>query len=167
MRRSWPPAPNGPACRRSRFKGIPDWRAVAAVKAATRLPVIVNGDIVDATSAREALKQSGADAVMIGRGTCGRPWIAAEIEGALRTGGEAREPELPERLAVVLDHFRESLRFYGDALGLRVFRKHLAWYVERAALPICAEARRTAKSRLCRLTDPLEVEAALIGLWGN
>ncbi len=149
------------------FKGVPDWRAVAEVKAATRLPVIVNGDIVDATSAREALKASGADAVMIGRGACGRPWLAAEVDRALQTGGEAREPDLPARLGIVLDHFRDSLRFYGDRLGVRVFRKHLAWYVEGAPWPAGADARRAAKSALCRLTNPLEVETALTGLWAN
>jgi nifR3 family TIM-barrel protein len=147
------------------YKGPSDWRAVAEVKAATRLPVIVNGDVVDEVSAREALRQSGADAVMIGRGACGRPWIAAMIDRALQTGGAIAEPGLAERLEIALDQFRDSLRFYGDKLGLKVFRKHLAWYVEGAPLPLGAEARREAKSRLCRLDDPRAVEAGLIGLW--
>jgi tRNA-dihydrouridine synthase len=129
--------------------------------------VIVNGDVVDAVSAREALRQSGADAVMIGRGACGRPWIAAMIERALQTGGAMVEPDIAQRLHIVLDHFQDSLSFYGDKLGLKVFRKHLGWYVEGAAWPLCAQARRAAKSRLCRLTDPCEVEAGLIALWGT
>ena len=149
------------------FKGAPDWRAVAEVKAATKLPVIVNGDITDAPSARAALKASGADAVMVGRGACGRPWIAAEIDRALQTGDEAREPGLAARLGIVLDHFRDSLRFYGDALGVKIFRKHLAWYVEQTPRPLNTEALRAAKSRLCRLTDPREVEAGLTQLWAN
>jgi tRNA-dihydrouridine synthase B len=149
------------------FKGIPDWRAVAEVKAATHLPVIVNGDIADAASARAALKASGADAVMIGRAACGRPWLAAEIDRALQTGGETHEPGPAARLGIALDHLRDSLRFYGDRLGVRIFRKHLAWYVERAPWPSGAEARRAAKSALCRLTNPLEVETALTQLWAN
>jgi nifR3 family TIM-barrel protein len=149
------------------YKGPSDWRAVAEVKAATRLPVIVNGDVVDAASAREALKQSGADAVMIGRGACGRPWIAAAVGRALQTGGAMIEPDLAQRLDIVLDHFRGSLRFYGDALGLKVFRKHLGWYVEHAPWPLGAQARRAVKSRLCRLVHPCEVETALIALWGT
>lgn len=148
------------------YKGPTDWRAVAEVKAATRLPVIVNGDVVDDVSAREALRQSGADAVMIGRGACGRPWIAAAVNRALQTGGAMIEPGLAQRLDIVLDHFRDSLRFYGDALGLKVFRKHLAWYVEGAPWPASLQARRAAKSQLCRLAQPCEVEAALIVLWG-
>ena len=147
------------------YHGIADWRAVAQVKAATKLPVIVNGDVTDASSAREALLQSGADAIMIGRGAYGRPWIAASIERALRTGGRLIEPELGQRLEIVLDHLADSLRFYGDAMGLKIFRKHLGWYVENAPLPESAQTRRAVKAELCRLTAPRELEAALIALW--
>lgn len=149
------------------YNGPSDWRAVAEVKAATRLPVIVNGDVVDDASAREALRQSGADAVMIGRAACGRPWIAAAVDRALQTGEAMIEPGLKQRLDIVLDHFRDSLGFYGDRLGLKIFRKHLAWYIEGAGLPREAQARRAAKSLLCRLVHPGEVEAALIALWGT
>jgi nifR3 family TIM-barrel protein len=147
------------------YNGRVNWHAVAAVKAATRLPVIVNGDIVDDASARTALAQSGADAVMIGRGAYGRPWIAASVERALETGEAISEPDLTQRLGIVLDHFRDSLRFYGDRLGVRVFRKHLGWYVEGAPWPHSAEERRAAKSQLCRMQDPCKIEAALIALW--
>ena len=127
--------------------------------------MIVNGDVTDEISAREALAQSGADAIMIGRGAYGRPWIAASIERALETGAAMGEPDLDVRLAIALDHFADSLKFYGDALGLKIFRKHLGWYVENAPLPMDALARRAAKSRLCRITIPREVEAALADLW--
>jgi tRNA-dihydrouridine synthase B len=147
------------------YTGRSDWSAIAAVKAATRLPVIANGDIVDAASARMAIDQSGADAVMIGRGAYGRPWVAAQIDAALENRPGADEPDAAERLTIVLEHFRDSLRFYGDALGLKIFRKHLGWYVEAAPWPACADARRAAKARLCRLDRPAEIEAALAGLW--
>jgi len=147
------------------YKGKCDWRAVAEVKSATRLPVIVNGDVIDAASAREALAQSGADAVMVGRGACGRPWFAANLDAALARGGEMAEPEMPQRLGIVLDHLRDTLRFYGDGLGLKIFRKHLAWYVERAPLPADPALRRHEKSRLCRIAVPAELEAQLRLLW--
>jgi tRNA-dihydrouridine synthase len=102
---------------------------------------------------------------MIGRGAYGRPWIARAIDDALRDGGEAREPELQERLAIVLEHLADSVRFYGERNGVKIFRKHLGWYVEGAAVPASAEARREAKARLCTMTDPRAIEAALIALW--
>jgi nifR3 family TIM-barrel protein len=147
------------------YTGQADWSAIAAVKAATGLPVIANGDIIDCASAREAIRLSGADAVMIGRGAYGRPWVAARIQAALENRTAMDEPNPVERLSIVLDHFHDSLRFYGDALGLKIFRKHLGWYIENAPWPVSAEARRAAKARLCRLDRPAEIDAALTGLW--
>ena len=139
----------------------------AAQKEAVRLPLIVNGDIVDGASAREALAQSGADAVMIGRGIYGRPWAAAMIAKALagEAGVAADEPGPQARLAIALDHFREALAFYGDRLGVKIFRKHLGWYVEKAPWPASPLARRAAKAALCRLESPAEIEAGLAALW--
>jgi nifR3 family TIM-barrel protein len=149
------------------YSGVADWRAVAKVKAATSLPVIVNGDIVNAASARTALEQSGADAVMIGRGAYGRPWVAAAMDLALSSGSEMSEPDNASRLGIALDHFADTLRFYGDALGLKIFRKHLGWYVEQALCPVDPMARRAVKSRLCQIDNANDVESALAALWSN
>jgi tRNA-dihydrouridine synthase B len=146
------------------YRDAADWKAVAEVKAAVSIPVIVNGDVTDAASARRALAESGADGVMIGRGAYGRPWIAAQIDAEL-AGRDFVEPDVEDRLAIALSHLRESLEFYGDRLGLRVFRKHLAAYVENAPWPNEAGARRAARAALCRLEDPGEVERGLIALW--
>jgi nifR3 family TIM-barrel protein len=149
------------------YNGAADWRAIAEVKSAIRIPVIVNGDIVDANAARDALEQSGADAVMIGRGAYGRPWIASALDRALETGQPLREPDLEQRLEIAIEHLRDALNFYGDDHGLRIFRKHLGWYIEAAAIPFCRNARRAARSRLCRMTKGAEVEAALTELWST
>lgn len=147
------------------YTGNADWKAIAAVKAAVSVPVIANGDVIDSASAHAALAQSNADAAMIGRGSYGRPWAATAIGRALENGGEIAEPDLNERLGIVLDHMNDSIAFYGELHGLKIFRKHLGWYVENAQLPRLAEARRAARSQLCRMTSAKGIERMLKSLW--
>ncbi|WP_372572799.1 tRNA dihydrouridine synthase DusB [Ruegeria jejuensis] len=114
------------------YKGHADWEAIGAVKQAVSIPVIANGDIVDLASARTALKRSGADGVMVGRGAQGRPWLLAEIAASL---GASASPDIPTGQALsdmVSAHYEAMLGFYGSELGLRVARKHLGWYMDQA-----------------------------------
>jgi len=147
------------------YTGVADWAAVGEVKAALSIPVIVNGDILTAEDAREALYQSGADGLMLGRGVYGRPWLAAHLERALAGQSELAEPDREERLAIVIEHLRASVAFYDPPIGLKMFRKHLGWYIEQAPWPADPAERRAAKARLCRLDDPDQVAAALTELW--
>jgi tRNA-dihydrouridine synthase B len=147
------------------YTGVADWDAVGEVKAAVSIPVIVNGDIITAGQAREALNRSGADALMLGRGVYGRPWLAAHLDRALADGTELEEPGPEERLAIVTEHLAASVAFYDGPVGLKMFRKHLGWYIENAPWPADPMERRAAKSRLCRLDEPETIVRELKNLW--
>ena len=148
------------------YGGQADWDAVKAVKQAVSIPVIVNGDVVDIASARQALERSGADGVMIGRGAYGRPWLAGQLDASL-IGGQVAEPDIEERLDIALTHFDDALGFYGERLGLKIFRKHLGWYVEAGPTPADPAERRRIKGQLCRLEQPHEVRSGLRALWSS
>ncbi|MGH1413170.1 MAG: tRNA dihydrouridine synthase DusB [Pelagimonas sp.] len=137
------------------YKGRANWQAIRAVRDAIDVPLIANGDIVGAGSAQAALRGSGADGVMVGRGTQGAPWKLAEISAALY-GTEM--PEIPhgvEFYNMVSEHYEAMLTFYGAVLGARVARKHLGWYMDRAATP------RALRQRVLTEKDPKQVLSLL------
>ena len=143
------------------YKGAADWAAIAAVKAAVTVPVIANGDIVDAQSAALALKLSGADGVMVGRGAQGRPWLLAQI--AARLFGTVA-PVVPVGAALaemVAEHYTAMLSHYGTALGVRVARKHLGWYMQAAGSPAAL------RHPILTAEMPMQVLALLQGAFGD
>jgi len=121
------------------YKGTADWAFIRTVKEAVSLPVIVNGDICSIDDAREALRQSGADGVMIGRGAYGKPWLLGQAMAELGGGGAKPDPELEEQLSTMLEQYEDMLSLYGTHTGVNLARKHIGWYTK--GLPGSAELR--------------------------
>jgi len=115
------------------FRGVAEYDTIRAVKAAVDIPVVANGDIDTPQKALAVLEFTGADAVMIGRASQGRPWIFREIEFHLRTGAQLEPPAVDELRPLLAAHLHDHHRFYGEALGVRTARKHIIWYTSRLA----------------------------------
>lgn len=115
------------------YKGEADWGAVRAVRDAITIPLVVNGDITSFEKAVSALEQSGADAVMVGRGAQGQPWLPGQIGRRLETGVAEAPPALAEQLDHIRALYDEVCSLYGLRIGLRHARKHLGWALEVAA----------------------------------
>ena len=145
------------------YKGEADWSAVRAVKDATSLPLVVNGDITSYEVALEALEASGADAVMIGRGAQGAPWLPGQIGRRLDGGAIEIEPSLPEQLSYIRALYAEICAHYGVRVGLRHARKHLGWALDVAAgfSRAPADKLKTWRQKILTCEDPHTVHRSL------
>lgn len=145
--------------RNQMYKGEADWRAVRAVKDAVDIPVIVNGDILNPEDAREALWQSGADGVMMGRGCQGKPWVLRDTMACLKGQPLPAPPSRADMQVLVREHYDAILDHYGEHAGVRVARKHLSWYC------VGGHGAASFRAEINKITDPDEVRAAIDGFF--
>lgn len=143
------------------YEGHANWSRIAPVVGSVSLPVIANGDIVDAASARQAMKESGANGVMIGRGATGRPWRVAEISNAL-FGTPYTAPTSEQKLSSMLGQISGSVALYGERLGVRVVRKHVAAFVDAWAEDHGFAPMDEVRGTLCRLESATALTDGLL-----
>jgi len=113
------------------YAGAAEYETIAAIKAAIAIPVIANGDIDSPQKARAVMDYTGADAIMVGRAAQGRPWICKEIDHFLRTGVIVAPPAQHEVRQLLMQHLDALYVFYGEAMGVRIARKHVGWYLQQ------------------------------------
>jgi tRNA-dihydrouridine synthase B len=137
------------------YAGRADWKFIRTVKESVAIPVIGNGDVASEEDARRMLEEAGADGVMVGRGAYGRPWLLQRIAHFLETGTRLSQPPLAQQLATLLEHYEAILGQHGSDAGVRIARKHVAWYSR--GLPGSAAFR----SRIMGIGEPHAVLEAI------
>lgn len=142
------------------YKGVADWKAIRDTVAAVPVPVIANGDIHSFEAAKQALNDSEAYGVMIGRAAMGQPWILGQIAASM-SGAVYELPSLAQQLEWLCEQIEDSLTLYGGKLGLRIVRKHVAAHIDKLDRAFDPQVRRNLRAEICRIDDPHQLMNAL------
>ena len=135
--------------RECRYHGPIDYETIARVKSSVSIPVIANGDIDSPDTARQVLRTTGADAVMVGRAAQGQPWLLGRIANTLDRHRDPGDPILADKCRTVLNHLEALYGFYGEGQGVRIARKHVQWYAEKL------NAKHLLDRRCSETIDPM------------
>ena len=145
------------------YKGEARWNLVRAVVEAVDVPVVVNGDITSLDAAREALAQSGAAAVMLGRGALGQPWVVGQIAAGLAGEAAPLTPQGDDLTNIVIEHYEGVLSEYGMQVGVRAARKQLDWFLDAANLNV----EKATRKALLESLDPTHVIGLLRSIFAE
>ena len=143
------------------FSGVADWEFIRQVKECVKIPVIANGDIRTMKNVVDALEISKADGVMIGRGAYGKPWLIRQALHFLKTRNIQKEPSSEEKLKIILEHYDNTLDYYGKSLGVKILRKHIGWYSTSHS------GSSYFRAQINMLDDPVEVREKLTAFFQN
>ena len=143
------------------YTGKADWSFIRLVKEATKLPILVNGDIKSFEDVTCALRESGVDGVMIGRGAYGKPWLINQVAHFLVTGEKLADPSEEIKRQTIEEHFENMLEYYGERTGVMMARKHLGWY--SAGMDNSAEFR----AKVNTVSDSKNVREYIRGFWNK
>ena len=132
------------------YKGVADWERIADTVDAVDMPVIANGDICDTPTAQQALRDSGAYGVMVGRSAMGQPWLPGQIAAELE-GRPYAVPDTATRLDSLLAQIEDSQTLYGSKLGLRIVRKHISAAIDQLEHDLSDQTRRAIRAEACQI----------------